>query len=620
MRTTVLLCLGKTKVSPLSRQSVATVSDTCAMLLLVSKTESKKRVLLTSEYRERLTARAVPGATWDAEAKAWVMEDPTPRSAAVALRAFPRLLMTHPWLAELRDSVKQSVRPFDNATPFGVEIKAPRVRASLTTESKDLFHFQGIDLGYIAAILEAHGGAYIGWERGLGKTIAACALMDELDARLTLIVAPNTAKESVWRDELSRRLPDTEVWVLPNAKSKRERMIEALRARNNDSGPLALVVHYEALALIAGTQRMLKQAAKDDWEPYPAGHKRQDGDQTKTILGDGWKKLGPFDLMVVDEGHRLKNPKSQMSKAAKKVPAVHRVVLSGSIVENHLEEMFSPLQFLFPQSYRSKWRDWNDRYLDYVEGAHGRLCVGVRQDKIEEMRAELGVFMVYRRKEDELDLPGKTEQTLLVELSPAQRRAYDELRDTYLTQLDNSTVVKATEGLALLTRLRQVATGLDLVDESLSDSAKVDTAAEMILDDEDSACVVFSWFKGACRAMAEKLRASGVEPFIITGDTKQATRTELIARFQAGEGRVMIGTLSTMGESVNLQRASSAIFLDRAWNPALNAQAMDRIFRIGQTRPVTITHLVAKDTVDELRVQPALAEKEALRAAILGGY
>jgi SNF2 family DNA or RNA helicase len=90
-------------------------------------------------------------------------------------------------------------------------------------------------------------------------------------------------------------------------------------------------------------------------------------------------------------------------------------------------------------------------------------------------------------------------------------------------------------------------------------------------------------------------------------------------RFQAGERRVFVGTLATLSESVNLQRASNAIFLDRHWNPATNVQAADRIYRIGQTKPVTITHLVARDTVDELRVLPALASKEALRRSIFGG-
>lgn len=552
-------------------------------------------ICLTAEYSKRHVARAVPGSRWDAAAGAWVLERPTTRSATVALRLFPDLAARYPELVRLRDEGQRSVRPTDYATRYGVEIGAPRLRRQLASEGKQLYRFQSVDLGYVAAVLRSHGGAYIGWERGLGKTIATCALMDELDARRTLIVAPNTAKDSVWRAELELRLPDWEVVVLPNSKAKRERIVQDVRRRGKDARPLAFIVHYEALALIAGKTRNAKG---------------------RLTLGDGWRALGEWDLVVLDEGHRIKNARSQMARAAKRIPSRARVVLSGSIIENELEEMFSPLQFLFPDRYRSKWRDWNDRYLNYVMGDFGQICVGVKDDRLDELRDELGVFLVYRRKEDELDLPKKTEQTLLVDLTPRQRKAYDELRDTFLTQLDDGTIVKAADGLAQLTRLRQVATGLDLFG-AVQDSTKIDTAVELILDN-DQPTVVFSWYKAAAHALANALRRHRIDPFIVDGDVPQRERGQLIARFQAGEGRVFIGTLSTLGESVNLQRASAAIFLDRAWNPALNAQATDRIYRIGQRRPVTITHLVARDTVDELRVQPTLATKEALRAAVLG--
>lgn len=562
-------------------------------------TSTAQTIKLTDEYKKAAMARAVPGAYWSKEDRSWVVEDATPRTAAVILRLFPELVATAPELADLRDSLLDDVRPFDNATPFG-----RRLEHSLAT----LYDFQAIDLGYVAAVLDQHGGAYIGWERGLGKTLGACTLIEATGAQRTLIVAPNTAKESVWAAEMKRWLPNHNVMVLPNEKAKRERVLGTLRVSTGRSKkaaagtavetPLVLVIHYEALALIAGKGKT-------------ASGKRS--------VGDDWKRYGTWDLFVCDEAHRLKNTDALMTKAAKKVPSKARLALSGSIIQNHAEELFSVLQWLFPKTYKAKWRDWNDRYLDYIEGGYGKVCVGIKPEKIEALRQELGVFMVYRRKEDELDLPGKTEQTLMVDLSPAQRRVYDELRDTCLASLDSGQVVKANDGLVMLTRLRQVATGLDLVGAEVADSAKQDIALELIEDNADEAFVVFSWFKGCCETLAERLRGRGIEAFVVTGDTKQSDRVDFIQRFQAGEGRVFIGTLSTLGESVNLQRASNAVFLDRSWNPALNVQAQDRIYRHGQTKPVTITHLVAKDTVDEHRVLPTLANKESLRRMILGG-
>lgn len=550
-------------------------------------------LVLTSDWHKTTMARSVPGAYFDRdEHNAWVVDEPGPRSAAVILKLFPHLGIKHPELVAMRDQLAADVRPFDNATPFGRRITAPRVQAVLDGLGWELFDYQAIDLGYVNAVLDAHGGAYLGWERGLGKTLATCCLIDALDSFSTLVVAPNTAKESVWGAELRRFCPWLTVLVMPNVKAKRERMLEEVRELHEQGRPFALVTHYESLAIV-----------------------------DKTHKAGGWKKLGiEWELVAADEAHRLANPKSQMSKAIKRIPSQHRVALSGSIIQNHLEEMFSPLQWLFPKTYTSRWRDWNDRYLDYVESGWGKVCVGVKTHMVEALRNELGVFMVYRRKEDELDLPERTDQELRVELSPSQRKVYDKLQADCIAQLDDGSTVVAEEGIAMMGKLRQIATGLDLVTEgAVSDSSKIDLAVEMILDSEDDDFVVFGWYKACLHALADRLQSKGIEAFLVTGDVKHSDRDEAIARFQAGEGRVFLGTLATLGESVNLQRANNVIMLDRSWNPALNAQAEDRVYRQGQKRTTTITHIIAKDTVDELNVLPTLANKQALRAAILGG-
>lgn len=554
-------------------------------------------ITLTTSFMKQGMARAVPGARWDSDTGAWVVDTPTPRAAAVALKLFPHLYHEYPELAELRASLLTETRPFDMATEYVEEyadpsfVLAPRVEKLLAERGWKLFPYQRTDLIYVEAVLREHGGAYVGWERGMGKTIGTCALIDAMDAQRTLVICPNTAKTPVWAAELAQMCPWAEVHVMPNQKAKRDRLLSAIRTHRT---PLILVTHYESLAVVAG---------KD----------------AKGKLGRGWDKLGEWDLVVADEGHRFANPKAQMTRAAKRIPSKARLVLSGSIIQNHLEELFSPLQWLFPKTYKSAWKDWNNRFLDYVENGYGRVCVGIKPDTVEELRRELGVFMVYRRKEDELDMPARLDVDRRIELSPAQRKAYDQLRDECMTMLEDGTKVKAAEGIAMLTRLRQLATGLDLLGHEVTDSAKLDLAVEMIEDGRDDDFVVFSWYKAAVYSLRDRLAAKGIEVFCVTGDVSHEQRDDMIARFQAGEGRVFIGTLATMGESHNLQRANNAIFLDRSWNPGLNAQAEDRIYRQGQKRRVTITHIIAADTVDELNVLPTLANKQALRGAILGG-
>lgn len=545
-------------------------------------------ITLTSDYTRSPIARAVPGAWFCREQKAWLLEDPTPRGAAVALRLFPEVAAQHPELIELRATLAQEVRPIDNATAFDTEIASTDVRALLANEGHSFYDYQSIDLGYLAAVMRKHGAAYLGWERGLGKTLAACALIEELECSHVLVVCPNTAKRSVWEPELKRFCPWLEVVVIRNAKAQREKDLGYVKQLRAAGTPFALVVHYEALAIIASDR------------------------------GNGWQKLGEWDLVIADEAHRIANPKTKMARSLKKIPATYKLALSGSIIGNHAEELFSPLQWLFPRMYRSRWRDWNDRFLDYVDSGYSRVCVGVKIEKLDEMRQELGVFMTVRTKEDELDLPERTEETRLVELGPAQRKAYDSLRDSCLAELEDGSVVSASDGLVLLTRLRQVATGLDLVSGLVEDSSKQDFAVELITDNRDEAFVVFSWYKAAAYSLAARLKGLGIDSYVVTGDTKPTERADYISEFQAGSRRVFIGTISTLGESVTLHRANNVITLDRAWNPALNDQAVDRVYRIGQAKPVTVTHIVAKDTVDELKVLPILADKSALRRMILG--
>ena len=231
--------------------------------------------------------------------------------------------------------------------------------------------------------------------------------------------------------------------------------------------------------------------------------------------------------------------------------------------------------------------------------------------------------MCYRRKEDVLqDLPSITEEDRRVQLSSRQRETYDSLAETYFAELGNDETIKATNAVSLLTKLRQVATGLDLLGSNLVDSSKLDLAEEIIRDAPDEAFVVFSWFRGAADSLAERLDRSGIPTFVVTGDTPQAARAEAVSRFQAGERRVFIGTIATLGEGVTLSAASNVIFLDRHWNPAANDEAMDRVaggiraLQVG--KPITVTYIVAADTVDEYRVTPTLTDKQALRRMIFG--
>jgi SNF2 family DNA or RNA helicase len=568
---------------------------------------------LTSEWTKSAAARAVPGAWWNPEAGAWVLDDPTPRSAVVALKLFPHLMHTSPELVELRDSMLQDARPVDYARQLELRIGASRVRAQMKARGWSLSEakalpldagpdYQEVDLGYAAACLRQHKGFYLGWSRGLGKTIGTAALIDDLDCQSTLVVAPNTAKASTWAAELEWATPWLTVLVLPNDAKQRTACLERAKYLHAERTPFVLIVHYEALAVIAGK---LTSKAKGSG-------------RTKKSLGDGWRKLKiEWDLIAADEGHRLANHQTMQARAAGRIPAKARLVLSGSVFQNKWEELYGPLHFLFPDRYKAKHRDWCQRFLDYVSNGYGDICVGILPGRVEAMRDELGRFMVVRDKQNKA-----IKSTELVQLTDGQQKVYDDLANQLLAELPNGERIKSSDGIALLTRLRQVATGLDLFDPGvIADSSKLERAVEVIRRhwDRGDDYVVFGWYKPSLQALAERLAAEGIDCFIIDGDVPQRTRAEIIAAFQNGQKRVLLGTISTMGESINLQRANHVIRVDRCFNPATNQQAVDRVDRQGQERECYLTDIIAEGTVDDLVVQPNLANKEALRAVVFGG-
>ena len=267
---------------------------------------------ITFDHRYRDKVYAIPDAYWDKERGAYCLVNPSKRAARAAIALFPDVLNRHPELAEVSNELLAAARPTDYATQVGR-------RLEVDLEGIELYPWQDTDLGYIRAILERDGGGNLLWDRGLGKTLASAGFIKKLGCARTLVVCRNDAKVPVWRNQLADLLPEHRLWVLPNPKPKRELMLAALE--HDPPAPLVFIVHYEALALIAG-------------------------DKGK---GAGWDRLGTWDLMVFDEGHRLAsmNPNSpgkntQLGKATMKVRKLSTMALNltGTSIMNHAEDLF----------------------------------------------------------------------------------------------------------------------------------------------------------------------------------------------------------------------------------------------------------------------------------------
>lgn len=568
------------------------------------------QIKLTEDYRYRGRAMAVPGAYWSKQHKAFMADNPDPRAAAAIIALFPAALVEHPELSTIRDSVYGTARPYNYAdeADLALDVEGFPIK---------LYDWQNTDGGYLLAIMERDKSAHVAWDRGLGKTVITAAFIHKLEAQRTLIVARNEAKDFVWLPELDRLLPDHQILVLPDASqaTKRDKLLTYLEedwesgSRRRQSGgnptdyPLVLIVHYQAIRTIAGNQEI----------------KHRDG--TSDIVkaaGDGWKRLGHWDLMVYDEAHRLAsyNPNSrkntQEGRALSTLRRKHvdkALALTGSAVMNHAEDLFGQLHYLYPDRYRAKWRDWNNRFIDYVDDGNRKVPIGFRVDKLPELRRELGVFMVHRKKAEVFDLPPLIHQNIELELYPKQRRAYEQMRDEFWAQIEGGGFV-AVNAMDQLSKLRQIATWVEGLD-----SIKLDFAYDEIMEEADAQFVVFTWYKAPGRALAARL---GNESVVVDGNVPSKQRADLLRRHKRGQARVLVGSIATLGESLNLQYAHEAIRLDRHWNPEVNAQTTDRLYRNGQQARVTLRDLWAKNTVDTLRVRPNLASKESLRKAVFG--
>jgi superfamily II DNA or RNA helicase len=305
-----------------------------------------------------------------------------------------------------------------------------------------------------------------------------------------------------------------------------------------------------------------------------------------------------FDYCVLDEAQAVKNANTTTAKAVRLLRADHRLALSGTPVENHLGELWSLFEFLNPGMLGS--------------ASVFRLGGAGARNPDEETRLLLAralrPFILRRTKEQVAkDLPQKTEQTLYCELEPPQRKLYDELRRHYRQALLDR-VARDGMGrskiqiLEALLRLRQAACHPGLIDKDRGDeaSAKLDFLLPQLAEvlEEGHKVLVFSQFTSLLAIVRARLDEEGVPYEYLDGRTRN--RQEKVERFQNDPAcKLFLVSLKAGGLGLNLTAAEYVYLLDPWWNPAVEAQAIDRTHRIGQTKPVFAYRLIAKDTVEE---------------------
>jgi len=333
---------------------------------------------------------------------------------------------------------------------------------------------------------------------------------------------------------------------------------------------------------------------------------------TQLRLNAAWFKGQTWDAVVLDEGQFIKNPSSQVASVARALPTKHRVVLTGTPIENRLSDLWSLFAFAQPGLLGTQTA-FRRHYADDNPAAHGRLHRRVRHFLLRRTKAQAAP-----------ELPPRTEDDVVVELEGEQRLLYEaELKRAraQLLGVDTHQALAAVRFnvLSSLLRLRQICCHPALVDPAHRNlpSAKLEALMERLeeLRDEGHQVLVFSQFVEMLEIIRDRLLAADIGHLILTGKTEN--RAELVDEFQRDRTKtVFLLSLKAAGFGLNLTAASYVILYDPWWNPAAEAQAIDRTHRIGQTQPVVAYRLLAENTVEE-KIRILQRDKAALAAAVV---
>ena len=329
----------------------------------------------------------------------------------------------------------------------------------------------------------------------------------------------------------------------------------------------------------------------------------------------------PFHLLILDESQYIKNHRSKAAETAALLTARHRLCLTGTPLQNHLGELWSQFQFLLPGLLGDE-KQFNRDFRKPVErdGDSERNAFLTRRIK---------PFLLRRTKDHVAkELPAKTEMLREVTLAGAQRDLYETVR---LAMDKKVRAAIASKGVArsqivileALLKLRQVCCDPRLVPargarKGPAQSAKLSELTGMLeeLLDEGRKILVFSQFTSMLALIEDELHVRGIDYALLTGET--VDRSAQVKAFQSGKVSVFLISLKAGGVGLNLTAADTVIHYDPWWNPAVESQATDRAWRIGQDKPVFVYKLIAKDTLEE-KIQDMQRRKAALASAVLSG-
>lgn len=404
-------------------------------------------------------------------------------------------------------------------------------------------------------------GALLADDMGLGKTLQSITIIE----KRTLVVAPTSVLLN-WRNEIQKFRPSLTVNLYHGAN------------RSLDKEADVTITTYALLRLDID---LLQQM---DWK-----------------------------IIILDEGQNIKNPRSQVSKAAFQLETGFKLILTGTPVENSLTDLWSQFNFINPGLLGS-YQHFQEHYARPISQGEENSAVWLKK--------KIKPFVLRRLKTEVApELPSRTEVTLYAELEEEERNLYNAIYATTRGEIVNKLQHGGNmiEVLEALLRLRQACCHRELIpNEKSESSSKLDLLVEKLETaiTEDHKSLVFSQWTSFLDLIEAALEKKGIKYLRLDGSTRN--RQDVIDNFQSDDGApVLIMSLKAGGVGLNLTKADYVFFMDPWWNPFSEDQASDRAYRIGQERPVFIHRIVALDTIEE-KILELQKHKRSLSNSVLG--
>ena len=441
-----------------------------------------------------------------------------------------------------------------------------------TVYDERLREYQNADIDYLKELPCA--GVFN--EPRTGKTPTMIGLLKSLKPHRTLVVCPASLVYN-WQREFEKWYPKANVCVVVGDKAKRRTIYN-----RHATVPFSVLI-------------VSKDTLKND-------------------INDLQRE---FDVTIVDEAHYLRNYKTAQSKAVFRIRSKRKYTLTGTPTVKHAVDIFGILHFLYPSKFTSYWQ-FAERYFEVGENYMGHSEVGRQRDKrLEELQTMVGLLSVQRKRKDIMQwLPDKQRTTFYCHMSNKQKKLYDDML-TYFNAKIEDTEVDASTVLAQLTRLRQICLEPSLLGFDC-DSAKTDALVEYV-SDMNEPVVIMSMFSSYLDKL-ENIFSKNRKVAKITGIINSKEKQRIAEKFQRGEIDVLLCNIISAGTGFTLDRAETIIFTDKAWNPADNEQAEDRITPTTEhnVHKHHIVSFVCEQTVEE-RINTLLEQKKSITDLINEG-